>query len=232
MCEQKGVEPWGKTTTKKSAPLYEFMGDPDDFKPGSEDQLTLIAGGVEVLREVIQQPEVKIFVDPDIYPNDPDVYFLPKDKVLNPQNAGIDLRVCKLYRGPVINNAVVPSYPSGETYHLLPNTMYSFDTGVAMEIPPGYWGDVRLRSSMIQRGFIFSPPVIDSNYRGNIILAFYTSPITHPGGAIIIECFERFSQIVVSPYIKENISIVNTRGQLSPTDRGKKGFGEYTNEKI
>lgn len=163
------------------------------------------------------QPEINIYIDPEVYPYE-QMYFDPK--VLDPQNAGLDLRVCQLFEGHFKEGKTVEA--KGNVYIIRPWQFYTFDTGIRMEIPYGYWGDVRVRSSAGFKGFIFSPPVIDCNYRGNIRLAFY-----HPTGTEI-PTFHRLMQIVISPYIKENIGFVWDPEGLSETERGKKGFGEFT----
>jgi dUTP pyrophosphatase len=94
-------------------------------------------------------------------------------------------------------------------------------TGYAVEIPPGYEGQVRMRSSWGKRGVICpnAPGTVDWDYRGEVmVLALNLSgeDITLPAG-------ERIAQLVIAPIA--NVSEVKVVSELSDTVRGSGGFG-------
>jgi len=94
-------------------------------------------------------------------------------------------------------------------------------TGIAMEIPEGYVGLVYARSGLAtKRGLAPANKVgvIDSDYRGEIMVALYNQGET----AQIIEQGERIAQIVLTPYLKAEFSAAE---ELSDTTRGAGGFG-------
>lgn len=94
-------------------------------------------------------------------------------------------------------------------------------TGIAMEIPIGYAGFIYARSGLAtKRGLAPANKVgvIDSDYRGEIIVALYN----HSDREITIGNGERIAQIVIAPYITAAFEEVET---LSDTIRGTGGFG-------
>lgn len=95
----------------------------------------------------------------------------------------------------------------------------TFDTGVHMEIPPGYFGKIESRSGLNVRNSVVScGGVIDSSYRGSIAVKLYnlgTKPyIVHKG--------DRIAQIVIQPCALPELEVVD---ELDETDRNADGFG-------
>ena len=93
-------------------------------------------------------------------------------------------------------------------------------TGIALEIPPGYQGEVRARSGLAFKEGLFvlnGPGTIDSDYRGEVkvILANFTSDPK------VIRCFDRIAQLIIMPVIHVRFSIA----ELSETSRQEGGFG-------
>jgi len=94
-------------------------------------------------------------------------------------------------------------------------------TGLKIEIPEGYEGQVRPRSGLaIKKGLtvLNSPGTIDSDYRGDLDIIL----INLSSSDIIIKDGERIAQLVIAPVCKANITEVNV---LSVTARGGGGFG-------
>ena len=94
-------------------------------------------------------------------------------------------------------------------------------TGISVEIPKGLVGLVYARSSLAtKRGLAPANKVgvIDSDYRGEIMVALYNQGNTDE----LIEPNERIAQIVFTPYIKGEFMVVD---ELSDTIRGVGGFG-------
>ncbi len=94
-------------------------------------------------------------------------------------------------------------------------------TGLYMEIPEGFEGQVRARSGMaIKHGITLINAVgtIDSDYRGELRLPLVNisnEPYTLKDG-------ERVAQLVIAKY--ERVECVEV-DELSDTDRGTGGFG-------
>lgn len=94
-------------------------------------------------------------------------------------------------------------------------------TGIAMEIPPGFEGQVRPRSGRaLEEGLtvVNSPGTIDADYRGEIkvlLVNLGTAPVTiRPG--------DRIAQLVIAPVARaELVEVV----ELEPSSRGGGGFG-------
>lgn len=99
------------------------------------------------------------------------------------------------------------------------NSMVTYDTGIAMEIPEGYVGLVFPRSSVSKTSLILSNSVgvIDSGYRGSIMFKF-----RYPEEGMVYEIGERIGQIIIVPYPQVTFEEVQ---ELSSTDRGEGGFG-------
>ena len=94
-------------------------------------------------------------------------------------------------------------------------------TGIKIEIPKGYEGQVRPRSGLaIKKGLtvLNSPGTIDSDYRGDLDIIL----INLGSEGIIIKDGERIAQLVIAPVCKANITEVNVLGE---TARGGGGFG-------
>lgn len=92
-------------------------------------------------------------------------------------------------------------------------------TGIAVEIPEGYEGQIRSRSGLASQGvFVLnSPGTIDSDYRGEIKVLLH-----NVGEDTIIFPDMRIAQLVISKVEQVNI---NLKSKLSKTARGKGGFG-------
>lgn len=101
---------------------------------------------------------------------------------------------------------------------LHPEKNLKIPTGVAVEIPEGFVGDVRPRSGVAVEGKLTISGTIDSNYRGEIHL----NVLNVTDKTLIIEPKERLAQLVVLPYLIASFDRVD---KLSETDRGLDGFG-------
>lgn len=112
----------------------------------------------------------------------------------------------------VINKEEVKIEP-GETAML--------ETGIALQLPDGYFGAIFPRSGLsTKRGLslINSVGVIDSDYRGEIMVGLHNysneTQFVAPG--------ERVAQLILLKYNPINFVEVN---ELEDTKRGKGGFG-------
>ena len=99
-------------------------------------------------------------------------------------------------------------------------------TGVAVAIPPGYEGQVRMRSGLALRGglaLLNAPGTIDSDYRGEIrvILANLGSePVALKRG-------DRVAQLVFAPVVRARFEKVS---ELPASERKDGGFGSTGRE--
>lgn len=111
-----------------------------------------------------------------------------------------------------------------------------YHTDLAVEIPEGYVGLLFPRSSVTKtvHRLANSVGVIDSNYRGEIILKYDISAIAVASASMgkkfseakpfkqIYDIGDRVGQLVIVPYSNLEVEVVE---KLSDTTRGSGGFG-------
>ena len=103
-----------------------------------------------------------------------------------------------------------------------------FGTGLAIQIPEGYYADLRPRSSISKYDLVLANSVgtIDSDYRGELILKFkpsvYFGVNRGDDDGVMYDVGDRIAQLVILPYPK--VSFVEVE-ELSETERGTGGFG-------
>jgi len=131
-------------------------------------------------------------------------------------------------RGPPLE---LPSYQSGaaagldlradEACALAPGERRLVPTGLALELPAGYEGQVRPRSGLALKhgiGMVNAPGTIDEDYRGEvgvILVNLGQEPFQLRRG-------ERIAQLVVAPVTRVEVRLVEV---LAETARGTGGFG-------
>ena len=94
-------------------------------------------------------------------------------------------------------------------------------TGLYVEIPEGYEGQVRPRSGLaIKHGVtvLNAPGTIDSDYRGEICVIL----INFGNEDFVINPGDRIAQFVLNKYECIDFELID---KLSDTERGKGGFG-------
>ena len=98
-------------------------------------------------------------------------------------------------------------------------TTLTYKTGLAVEIPPWHVGLLFPRSSVYKTGQTLTNcvGVIDSGYRGEIMLKYTLSPYAKE-----YDIGDRVGQLIIMPYPK--IDFVEVEN-LTPTDRGEGGYG-------
>jgi dUTP pyrophosphatase len=128
-------------------------------------------------------------------------------------------------------NVYVPKYQTdgavgldlqaNENSTIWPRERALISTGLSVEIPEGYEGQVRPRSGIaVKHGVtvLNSPGTIDSDYRGELKVCL----INHGSSAYQIKIGDRIAQLVICPVAKPAILQIN---ELSGTERGTGGFG-------
>ncbi len=94
-------------------------------------------------------------------------------------------------------------------------------TGIAVEIPRGYEGQIRPRSGLALHqglGVLNSPGTIDPDYRGELKVILINSSTE----TVIIQPCMRVAQLVVCPVAE--VSFVESE-ELEESSRSDKGFG-------
>lgn len=158
------------------------------------------------------------------------------------------LKVLKL-----MPDAELPTYGTPESAGLdlyaaedaviVPGQTVKVRTGLAFEIPAGYYGALHIRSGISTSGPLMlanGVAVIDSDYRGEVMVPLYNRPnyivtreqmgsslITEPKAALNITPVkiskgQRIAQMLILPVQHPAIEQVQ---QLSDTQRGNGGFG-------
>ncbi|EDQ35584.1 deoxyuridine 5''-triphosphate nucleotidohydrolase (dut) [Hoeflea phototrophica DFL-43] len=123
-----------------------------------------------------------------------------------PGAAGMDLRA---------------AVSEGEPFELAPGARAAIPTGLVMEIPHGFEGQVRPRSGLALKSGITclnTPGTIDSDYRGEVkvILAnLGAEPFLVTRGM-------RIAQMVIAPVVQARILLAEA---VDETARGAGGFG-------
>lgn len=108
-----------------------------------------------------------------------------------------------------------------EDVQIKPHETVKIGTGLAMEVPDGYFGAIFARSGLAAKEGLRPANcvgVCDSDYRGEYIVAIHNdSEETRT-----ITAGERIAQLVVMPYLPVTFDEV---AELTDTNRGEGGFG-------
>ncbi len=97
----------------------------------------------------------------------------------------------------------------------------SVPTGLAIEIPPGYEGQVRPRSGLARKfgvTLLNTPGTIDPGYRGEIQVLM----ITHGPEDYAVKPGDRIAQLIIGAYADVTWEV---QDQLAVSTRGGGGFG-------
>jgi len=129
---------------------------------------------------------------------------LPLPSPASPGSAGFDLR------------AALP-----ETAVLGPGERLLVPTGLILEIPAGWEGQVRPRSGLALRhgiGVVNAPGTIDSDYRGEVAVIL----INLGAAPFPIQRGDRIAQLVIAPVARVEWEEAES---LDESERGAGGFG-------
>ena len=108
-----------------------------------------------------------------------------------------------------------------ETVVIAPHQTVMVSTGLAMEIPEGYFGAIFARSGLASKEGLRPANcvgVVDADYRGPFMIAVHNDSETERK----VEPEERIAQLVVMPFLPVEF---NTVDELAETVRGEGGFG-------
>ena len=104
---------------------------------------------------------------------------------------------------------------------LAPLARAAVPTGIAVEIPSGFEGQIRARSGRaLDEGLalVNSPGTVDADYRGEVKVIL----INLGQHAVTIEPWQRIAQLIIAPVARARLVQVK---QLGTTRRGRGGFG-------
>lgn len=108
-----------------------------------------------------------------------------------------------------------------EPITITPHSTVKIGTGLAIEIPDGYFGAIFARSGLATKEGLRPANCVgccDSDYRGEYIVALHND--TNETKLIVPN--ERIAQLVVMPYLPVEFEEVT---ELTDTERGTGGFG-------
>lgn len=126
-----------------------------------------------------------------------------------------------LYANNILFDNSVIRRDYGLGYWIQPHHTVKIGTGIAIEIPNGYFGGIFARSGLSTKQSLRPANCvgcIDSDYRGEIIVALHNDSDKEQ----YIELNSRIAQLVIMPYLSFDINVVK---QLHDTERGDGGFG-------
>ena len=104
---------------------------------------------------------------------------------------------------------------------LLPGETVIIPTGIRVQIPDGYEGQIRPRSGLALKHSVTvlnTPGTIDADYRGEIKIIL----INHGNTSYTVKHNDRIAQIVFSPVIQAEFI---QKKELAASNRGRNGFG-------
>lgn len=141
------------------------------------------------------------------------------------------MEIVKVLLKRLNTNSMIPTYMtrgssgldlySAEEKIIPPGKWEMIATGIAVEIPQGYEGQIRSRSGLAKNHGIFvlnSPGTIDSDYRGEvkvILMNLGDEPFK-------VSIGDRIAQLVIVPVVRAEVLEVE---ELSITERNDGGFG-------
>lgn len=126
--------------------------------------------------------------------------------------------------------AVIPTFGSEEAagmdlyavgdYEIQPRQVVMIRTGLKMQLPKGFEGQIRPRSGLATKNLLTvvnAPGTVDSDYRGEMFVALVNLGIHFQ----IVNQGARVAQLV----IKKVEDVLITEGEVNETKRGEGGFG-------
>jgi dUTP pyrophosphatase len=106
------------------------------------------------------------------------------------------------------------------TLRIYPGQIVIASTGLSIEIPPGYEGQIRPRSGLGSKGItvVNTPGTIDEDFRGEIKIFLINSGEAYHD----LNVGDRVAQLVISPVFHATFEEVK---EVTQTERGVNGFG-------
>lgn len=114
---------------------------------------------------------------------------------------------------------------------IAPGATKIIPTGIAMEIPYGWYGQIKSRSGLGAKGLVITAGVVDSGYRGEIgVVAINTqihtnnesTDLNEDKGYFTFKPGDKIAQMVFLPVPEIKFEVMDS---LEETLRGENGFG-------
>ena len=103
----------------------------------------------------------------------------------------------------------------------LADNMVKVGTGIAIELPEGYWAEIANRSSMGKAGWAVHGGIVDNGYRGEIIVILAQHKIGVPAE---LAPGMKIAQMIIRKQEDIGWNVLECT-ELSDTKRGADGFG-------
>ncbi|HSM20080.1 MAG TPA: dUTP diphosphatase [Hyphomicrobiales bacterium] len=116
---------------------------------------------------------------------------------------------------------LIAAVPEDAPVSLAPGGRALVPTGIALQLPEGYEGQVRPRSGLAVKhgiGLLNAPGTIDADYRGEIKVLL----VNHGDEPFTVERGMRIAQLVVAPVTRVSLREAES---LPESARGAGGFG-------
>lgn len=102
--------------------------------------------------------------------------------------------------------------------YIQPHGKLVIDTGVHVEIPKGYYGDIKAKSGLFFKKDLITTGTVDSGYRGSI----HVKLVNLGDKGYTFDVGDKIAQMVITPCYTPELELSE---ELTETDRGSNGFG-------
>ena len=132
----------------------------------------------------------------------------------NCDSAGLDLYVTSVCPVSGSSGTILDGH---KEVNCQSNRIYVAETGIAVEMPAGYFGLIKPRSGLsLRHGMMVGAGVIDNDYRGEIKVIFTVE------NNLSVKAGDKIAQLVLLPYL--GVEVIEVE-DLSASERGESGFG-------
>lgn len=107
---------------------------------------------------------------------------------------------------------------SPERVWVMAHNSVIIDTGVHIELPPGYVGMLKSKSGLNVKHGLTGEGVIDSGYGGSIVVKLYNNSNVNK----LIGLGDKIIQLVIIPIETPEVNLVS---EINSGERGDRGFG-------
>lgn len=133
----------------------------------------------------------------------------------------------------LVSNAIIPARAHAgdlgfdlfavDTVPVQAGQVVAVKTGIAAEFPEGWGAFIKARSSQGKLGIDVFGGVVDSGYRGELIVLLFNSNDVASEGHVVYHAGDKIAQLVLVPVFPGTGE--ELEGSLSNTTRGMQGFG-------
>lgn len=141
-------------------------------------------------------------------------------------NSRLDVKVKLLGEGARVPTKAHPGDAGWDIYaseamDVGPGQTRIVKTGIALEIPEGWYGQIKSRSGLGARGLIVTAGVVDSGYRGEVGVVVVNGN-RGPEGGFSFRPGDKIAQMVFLPVPEVDMTLTV---ELDGSSRGRGGFG-------